>query len=119
MAESRGGVRANAEPPAADPPAADPSGAAVGATEQVAAAEPSDCGPRPLYQGAEMTRHVACVWRRDCLSRLAQSLRLVEQGRARCPASGPQARACQDYHDNMARQYQPALCQQGGVAVGW
>ncbi len=90
--------------------------------EVAVAPEKKGCGQRPAYPGAEMNRHMACMWRQNCLDRLAHSRRMIEQGRERCPTSGVNARACQNYHDSMALRYHPGLCEQGGLiprAPGW
>ncbi|MBF0285897.1 MAG: hypothetical protein HQL51_15720 [Magnetococcales bacterium] len=79
---------------------------------QVTVFDQTFCGPPPPQPGFGMNHYLACVWRNQCLMRANKALRMIEEGRSRCPGNGPNAQSCQNYYRSLESRYQPSMCSQ-------
>ncbi|MBF0178987.1 MAG: hypothetical protein HQM03_03050 [Magnetococcales bacterium] len=105
-------IAAQVSEPVADP-IAEPDGASVPAPAPVAAQPPQDVVTAPSRSSAAPTAQnwsPSAQWQAACQERLAMAKRMVEDGRARCPASGYMRQNCLDYYRDMEWRYQGARC---------
>ncbi len=114
-------VAATPTPAPADPPdsgsASDESlvntspepAAAPPQTPRPAPRAPPECGPQPRGNDPALQQHMACQLLAICLERLAETRRMIDEGRTQCLRSGNTS-ACNAYYQSLERQYDPTFC---------
>ncbi|MBF0309974.1 MAG: hypothetical protein HQL56_10640 [Magnetococcales bacterium] len=68
------------------------------------------CRPPSVQTEAAINQYMACQWRQRCLDQLASLKRMAEDGMAKCPKTGANARPCMNYHQSLQERYQPGMC---------
>ncbi|MBF0110329.1 MAG: hypothetical protein HQL76_14255 [Magnetococcales bacterium] len=68
------------------------------------------CGSPPRWPGPDQERYLACIWRRNCLIRLENYQKMLEDGLKNCPQQSTHAPMCRNFYRSLQRQNPPQLC---------